>query len=117
MTFWEERQDAARASLHRDGADHERAGAALERRWAELDAADGSDAALEREEHELARLGEEERTDWTSAADSRERLADERDGAAWDRERVERQRQGREREQAAVRRAGTASLRDARHPG
>jgi len=34
--FWEERGDRARADLHRDAAAHERAGAALERRWAEL---------------------------------------------------------------------------------
>ena len=38
--FWEEHRDDARAELHRDAAAHEHAGAALERRWADLIASD-----------------------------------------------------------------------------
>jgi hypothetical protein len=34
--FWAEQGDEARAQLHRDAADHERNGAALEQRWADL---------------------------------------------------------------------------------
>jgi hypothetical protein len=34
--FWEEQGNRARTDLHRDAAEHERAGAALERRWAEV---------------------------------------------------------------------------------
>ena len=42
--FWVARHDAARADLHRDAAAHERGGAALERRWAALIAAETPDA-------------------------------------------------------------------------
>jgi hypothetical protein len=34
--FWEEQGDELRVQLHRDAAEHERQGAALERRWAAL---------------------------------------------------------------------------------
>jgi hypothetical protein len=53
VAFWEERGDAARADLHRDAAALERAGAALERRWAQVIASEDSGGAPSEGERRL----------------------------------------------------------------
>jgi hypothetical protein len=50
--FWQQEGNRALADLHRDAAVHERAGAALERRWADLIAfGDAGDAAAAMASH------------------------------------------------------------------
>jgi hypothetical protein len=103
--FWEIRGNDGRARLHRDAAVHERAGAALERRWADLIEADErprgaaeddppeatgapieaavEGCAVEIEMRESGLLAPEPRAgdqDWPG--DPRDGLADARDAAA-----------------------------------
>jgi hypothetical protein len=131
--FWNEHGNPARADLHRDAAVHEHAGAALERRWADLiaseeardDLRDGQrrlaasanvedrEADVETREVELevleSQLHAREQAvgvrEW--AADERDQVADERDLEADAREDT-----ADRRESLADEREGTAEARE-----
>lgn len=127
--FWEERRDDARAALCRETAAHERAGAALQRRWVDLldDDPDGQpvaesltvdDGDIDVEGHEVALemreswldLREQDVCRRESAAQARDRLADERDERADAREDVA------DHQRLADEREGTAEARETERP-
>jgi hypothetical protein len=132
--FWEAQGDPERAALQRDLADHERQGAALERRWAALierdrrfSGGDGADAAGTdgRGEHDpdevvddrivAVEMRETELTAREQGLDDRDSVADLRDAVADERERNadERERAADLRERVADEREGTAEVREA----
>jgi hypothetical protein len=76
--FWEEQGDAARVDLHRDAAALERASAALERRWAQIIAAEGEGSAAPDGEQRL----EGDASVEDREADAREDVAARRDQLA-----------------------------------
>jgi hypothetical protein len=88
--FWEQHGDDDRVDLHRDAAAHERAGAALERRWADLISAEMEEGAVRQGGDGPRARGRVE--DWDADVENREI------------ERPERVRHGEERQGAALRR-------------
>src|SRR5687768_53990 len=70
--FWVAQGDDARAALHRDAAVHEREGAALERRWAELIESEEQRPGRNLVEGATGRLGRTAADDRGAGADARE---------------------------------------------
>lgn len=67
--FWEELGNRARSDLHRDAALHELAGAALERRWADLVAGEDARDAAARDPQQPAGSAVEESPDAKAVPD------------------------------------------------